>query len=281
MKNDSMPVPIPEGRRKESRTRDSGTAQNAGSNSKVSVRNLNFFYGEKQALFDNNLEIVPNKVTAIIGPSGCGKSTHIRAYNRIFELYRDQRATGEVLLDGENILSQGIELTELRRKVGMIFQEPTAFPMSIFENVAYGLRLHYKLKKSELADRVHKALDAAALWNQVKDQLGKPGTALSGGQQQRLCIARAIAVEPELLLMDEPTTAIDPLATSKIEGLVDKLKRDYTIVIVTHNMQQAARISDYTAFFYEGYIVEYGPTKRIFTNPVEKRTEGYITGRFG
>ncbi len=281
MKNDSMLVPIPEGRWEESRTRDSDTAQNAGSNSKVSVRNLNFFYGEKQALFDNNLEIVPNKVTAIIGPSGCGKSTHIRAYNRIFELYRDQRATGEVLLDGENILSQGIELTELRRKVGMIFQEPTAFPMSIFENVAYGLRLHYKLRKSELADRVHKALDAAALWNQVKDQLGRPGTALSGGQQQRLCIARAIAVEPELLLMDEPTTAIDPLATSKIEGLVDKLKRDYTIVIVTHNMQQAARISDYTAFFYEGYIVEYGPTKKIFTNPVEKRTEGYITGRFG
>lgn len=251
------------------------------SRSKISVRNLNFFYGDKQALFDNNLEIRPNKVTAIIGPSGCGKSTHIRVYNRIFELYRDQKATGEVVMDGENILAPGVEVTELRRKVGMIFQKPTAFPMSIFDNVAYGLRLHYKMKKSRIAERVRKALESAALWDQVKDQLNRPGTALSGGQQQRLCIARAIAVEPELLLMDEPTAAIDPLATTRIEELVDKLKEDYTIVIVTHNMQQAARISDYTAFFYEGYIVEYGSTNRIFTNPVEKRTEEYITGRFG
>lgn len=251
------------------------------SRSKISVRNLNFFYGDKQALFDNNLEIRPNKVTAIIGPSGCGKSTHIRVYNRIFELYRDQKATGEVVMDGENILAPGVEVTELRRKVGMIFQKPTAFPMSIFDNVAYGLRLHYKMKKSRIAERVRKALESAALWDQVKDQLNRPGTALSGGQQQRLCIARAIAVEPELLLMDEPTAAIDPLATTRIEELVDKLKEDYTIVIVTHNMQQAARISDYTAFFYEGYIVEYGPTRKIFTNPSEKRTEEYITGRFG
>jgi len=253
----------------------------ADSRSKISVRNLNFFYGDKQALFDNDLEIRPNKVTAIIGPSGCGKSTHIRVYNRIFELYRDQKATGEVVMDGENILAPGVEVTELRRKVGMIFQQPTAFPMSIFDNVAYGLRLHYKMKKSRIAERVRKALESAALWDQVKDQLNKPGTALSGGQQQRLCIARAIAVEPELLLMDEPTAAVDPVATTRIEELVDTLKQDYTIVIVTHNMQQAARISDYTAFFYEGYIVEYGPTRKIFTNPSEKRTEEYITGRFG
>lgn len=265
----------------ESRREISPAEATERSPSKISVQGLNFFYGEKQALFDNNLEIRPNKVTAIIGPSGCGKSTHIRVYNRIFELYRDQKATGKVLLDGEDILAPGVEVTELRRKVGMIFQKPTAFPMSIFDNVAYGLRLHYKMKKGQLAERVREALESAALWDQVKDQLNRPGTALSGGQQQRLCIARAIAVEPELLLMDEPTAAIDPVATTRIEELVDTLKKDYTIVIVTHNMQQAARISDYTAFFYEGYIIEYGPTRKIFTNPVEKRTEEYITGRFG
>jgi len=265
----------------ESRREISSAEATERSPSKISVQGLNFFYGEKQALFDNNLEIRPNKVTAIIGPSGCGKSTHIRVYNRIFELYRDQKATGKVLLDGADILAPGVEVTELRRKVGMIFQKPTAFPMSIFDNVAYGLRLHYKMKKGQLAERVREALESAALWDQVKDQLNRPGTALSGGQQQRLCIARAIAVEPELLLMDEPTAAIDPVATTRIEELVDTLKKDYTIVIVTHNMQQAARISDYTAFFYEGYIIEYGPTRKIFTNPVEKRTEEYITGRFG
>ena len=249
--------------------------------SKISVRNLDFMYGRNQALYNNNIDIAENCVTAIIGPSGCGKSTHIRVYNRIYELYRDHRATGEVMLDGENILSPNVDIIELRRKVGMIFQKPTPFPMSVFENVAYGVRLHYSPTNAELAERVEKALKAAALWEEVKDKLNEPGTALSGGQQQRLCIARAVAVEPEILLMDEPTSAIDPVATSKIEELVQVLKKNYTIVIVTHNMQQAARISDYTAFFYEGYIVEFGKTTDIFTNPKNKQTEDYITGRFG
>ena len=248
---------------------------------KISVRDLNFHYGDLQALKGNSIDIAKNKVTAIIGPSGCGKSTHIRVYNRIYELYRDQRATGEVLIDGENILSPSVDLIELRRKVGMIFQKPTPFPMSVFDNVAYGIRLHYKVSKFELANRVEKALQAAALWDELKDNLHKPGVAISGGQQQRLCIARAIAVEPEVLLMDEPTSAIDPVATAKIEDLVESLKTRYTIVIVTHNMQQAARISDYTAFFYEGNIVEFGPTSQIFTNPAKKETENYVTGRFG
>ena len=255
--------------------------QAAQTEAKISARNLNFFYGEKQALFDNNLEIATNRVTAIIGPSGCGKSTHIRVYNRIFEMYGDQRASGEVLLDGQNILTQGIDLLELRRKVGMIFQKPTPFPMSIFENIAFGLKLHYKLNKSETTDRVEDALRKAAIWEEVKDVLHRPGTALSGGQQQRLCIARAIVVEPEVLLMDEPCSAIDPIATSKIEELIHELKSAYTIAIVTHNMQQAARVSDYTAFFFEGKIIEFGATRQIFTNPVIKQTEEYITGRFG
>jgi phosphate transport system ATP-binding protein len=248
---------------------------------KIIARRVNFFYGEKQALFDNSLEIARNQVTAIIGPSGCGKSTHIRIYNRIYELYGDQRAEGEVWLDGNNILSPTCDLMELRRKVGMIFQKPTPFPMSIFDNVAYGLRLHYRLRRGELADRVEEALSRAALWDEVKDHLRQPGTALSGGQQQRLCIARALAVEPEILLMDEPTSAIDPIATARIEELVNTLKSTYTIVIVTHNMQQAARVSDYTAFFYQGHIVEFGPTQHIFTAPTNKQTEDYITGRFG
>ncbi len=248
---------------------------------KITARQVQFFYGEHQALFDNNLEIPRNRVTAIIGPSGCGKSTHIRVYNRIYELYGDQRATGEVLLDGENILSPDCDLMELRRKVGMIFQKPTPFPMSIFDNVAYGLKMHYRLSRGELADRVEDALSRAALWDEVKDHLRQPGTAISGGQQQRLCIARALAVEPEILLMDEPTSAIDPIATARIEELVNTLKATYTIVIVTHNMQQAARVSDYTAFFYQGHIVEFGPTQRIFTTPTNKQTEDYITGRFG
>jgi len=196
-------------------------------------------------------------------------------------LYRDQRAAGEVLLDGKNVLSPGVDIIELRRKVGMIFQKPTPFPMSVFDNIAYGLRLHYRLSRSEMTERVEKALVSAALWDEVKDKLDQPGTALSGGQQQRLCIARAIAVEPEVLLMDEPTSAIDPVATAKIEELIAALKSKYTIVIVTHNMQQAARISDYTAFFYEGVVVEFGPTSQIFTNPKSKQTEDYITGRFG
>ena len=248
---------------------------------KILTRNLNFFYGENQALRDNNLEIATNRVTAIIGPSGCGKSTHIRVYNRIFEMYGDQRATGEVLLDGQNILTPDTDLLELRRKVGMIFQKPTPFPMSIFENISFGLKLHYKLNKSETADRVEDALQKAAIWGEVKDILHRPGTALSGGQQQRLCIARAIVVEPEVLLMDEPCSAIDPIATNKIEELIHELKNTYTIAIVTHNMQQAARVSDYTAFFFEGKIIEFGTTKQIFTNPAIKQTEEYITGRFG
>jgi len=249
--------------------------------SKISVRNLNFHYGKHQALFDNNLEIAPNCVTAIIGPSGCGKSTHMRVYNRIYELYPKQQATGEVLLDGENLLSDDVDLIELRRRIGMIFQKPTPFPMSIFENVAYGLRLHYRVDKGELAARVEQALKRAALWDEVKDKMNGPGTALSGGQQQRLCIARAIALEPEVLLMDEPCSAIDPIATAKIEDLIKDLCDNYTIVLVTHNMQQAARVSDFTAFFYEGRIVEFGSTKTIFTNPSKKQTQEYITGRFG
>jgi phosphate transport system ATP-binding protein len=248
---------------------------------KVSVKKLNFFYGGHQALFENDMDIFANQVTAIIGPSGCGKSTHLRAYNRIYELYRDQRADGEILLDGENVLSPSTNLIELRKNVGMIFQKPSPFPMSIFENVAYGLRLHYKISRSELADKVEDALKRAALWNEVNGKLDKPGTELSGGQQQRLCIARAIAVEPEVLLMDEPTSAIDPVATAKIEDLIESLKKKYTIVLVTHNMQQAARVSDFTAFFYNGTIVEFGQTMQIFERPREKQTEDYITGRFG
>ena len=249
--------------------------------SKVATRQLNFFYGDHQALFDNNLDIAEHRVTAIIGPSGCGKSTHLRIYNRIYELYRDQRATGEVLLDGANIIDPHYDIMALRRKIGMIFQKPTPFPMSVFDNVAYGLKLHYSLKKAEMADRVEEALSRAALWDEVKDILYRPGTALSGGQQQRLCIARALAVEPEVLLMDEPTSAIDPIATAKIEELINNLKQSYSMVIVTHNMQQAARVSDFTAFFFQGHIIEFGETQKIFTNPSQKKTEEYITGRFG
>ncbi|HQG54180.1 MAG TPA: phosphate ABC transporter ATP-binding protein PstB [Thermoleophilia bacterium] len=246
----------------------------------ISVRGLDFFYGKEQALFDNDVDIKRNRVTAIIGPSGCGKSTHIRTYNRIYELYRDHRATGEIVFDGKNILVPGTDVLDLRRRMGMIFQKPSPFPMSVFDNVAYGLRQHYKLSRSELADRVEDALRRSALWDEVKHKLGEPGIALSGGQQQRLCIARCIATEPDVVLMDEPASAIDPVATAKIEELMESLKKNYTIVIVTHNMQQAARVSDYTAFFYEGRIVEFGPTTQIFSNPREKQTEDYITGRF-
>jgi phosphate transport system ATP-binding protein len=249
--------------------------------SRLVVKNLDFFYGKHQALFDNDIDIKKNRVTAIIGPSGCGKSTHIRVYNRIYELYRDQRATGSIMMDGENILSPNLDLMKLRKKVGMIFQKPTPFPMSIYDNVAYGLKLHYRARKSELDNRVEKALVGAALWDEVKDELSKSGLALSGGQQQRLCIARAIATEPEVILMDEPASALDPVATSKIEELIGLLRKDYTIVLVTHNMQQAARVSDYTAFFFEGRIIEFGPTRQIFTKPAKKQTEDYITGRFG
>ncbi len=248
---------------------------------KMSTRNLSFYYGKNQVLFDNNLDVAANRVTAIIGPSGCGKSTHIRVYNRIFELYREQKVTGEVLLDGENVLGDDVDVLRLRKRIGMIFQKPSPFPMSIFDNVAYGVRLQYRLSGSEMTERVMRALKRAALWDEVKDKLKSPGTALSGGQQQRLCIARSIALEPEVLLMDEPCSAIDPVGTAKIEELIESLKKRFTIVLVTHNMQQAARVSDYTAFFYQGHIVEFGRTNQIFTNPAKKQTEDYITGRFG
>lgn len=248
---------------------------------KITIRNLNFFYGNVQALFDNNIDIAEHKVTAFIGPSGCGKSTHIRTYNRMYSLYPDQRAEGEVVFDDVNILSADVNLIDLRTRIGMVFQKPTPFPMSIFDNVAYGIRLKYKPARSELKDRVEQALKDAALLDEVKDNIHAVGTALSGGQQQRLCIARAIAVEPEVILMDEPCSALDPIATYKIEELIERLKERFTIVIVTHNMQQAARVSDYTAFFYLGRCVEFGPTDMLFTNPTKKETEDYITGRFG
>lgn len=248
---------------------------------KIRTKGLNFFYGDRQALFENDLAVAANKITAVIGPSGCGKSTHLRVYNRIFELHRGQRVEGEVLLDGKNVLDPDVDLLDLRRRVGMIFQKPTPFPMSVYDNVAYPVRLHFKATRRELDDRVEEALRGAALWDEVKDKLREPGTALSGGQQQRLCIARAIAAQPEVLLMDEPTSAIDPVGTLKIEELMDRLRRTFTIVIVTHNMQQASRISDVTAFFYRGRIVEVGPTKQIFQNPKNKQTEDYVSGRFG
>ncbi len=251
------------------------------SSPKVAVRNLNFFYGDKQVLFDNNLDIAEKMVTAFIGPSGCGKSTHIRTYNRMFDLYKKQRAEGEIVIDGVNILDPKVPALQLRHKVGMIFQKPTPFPMSIFDNIAYGLRLHMNMSKSELEGRVEKALKDAALWDEVKDSLRNHGTDLSGGQQQRLCIARAVAVEPELLLMDEPCSALDPIATAKVEELIAELKSRFTIVIVTHNMQQAARVSDFTAFFYLGKLIEFGDTEQLFTAPGKQQTEEYITGRFG
>ena len=248
---------------------------------KLSVRHLDFYYGDKQALFDNTLDIAKNKVTAFIGPSGCGKSTHIRTYNRMFELYKGFRAEGEILMDGLNILDPKVPALGLRHKVGMIFQKPTPFPMSVFNNIAYGLEMHHRFSTSEIADRVEKALRDAALWSEVENKLNQPGTALSGGQQQRLCIARALAVEPEVILMDEPCSALDPIATAKIEELIDELKSKFTIVIVTHNMQQAARVSEYTAYMYMGKLVEFGRTATIFTKPVRQETEDYITGRFG
>jgi len=248
---------------------------------KLSVRDLNFFYGDKQVLFANTLDVARNRVTAFIGPSGCGKSTHIRTYNRMFDLYKGHRAEGEILLDGINILDAKIPALTLRRRVGMIFQKPTPFPMSIFDNIAYGLKLHTSLRGSAMAEKVEGALRDAALWEEVKDMLNKPGTALSGGQQQRLCIARALAVQPEVILMDEPCSALDPIATAKIEALIDELKEKFTIIIVTHNMQQAARVSDFTAFFFMGKLIEFGETNTLFTSPVEQQTEDYITGRFG
>lgn len=248
---------------------------------KMAVRNLEFYYGEKQVLFGNTLDIAKNRVTAFIGPSGCGKSTHIRTYNRMYDLYKGHRTKGEIIMDGHNILDDSTSSLELRHHVGMIFQKPTPFPMSIFDNIAYGLRLHHKMSKADLANRIEKALVDAALWNEVKDSLNQPGTSLSGGQQQRLCIARALAIEPEVILMDEPCSALDPIATTKIEELISVLKGRYTIVIVTHNMQQAARVSDFTAFFYLGKLVEFNSTDVIFSAPAKKETEDYVAGRFG
>jgi phosphate transport system ATP-binding protein len=249
--------------------------------SKIQVRDLDFYYGQSMALQHINLYVAKNMVTAIIGPSGCGKSTLLRTFNRMYELYPDQRATGEILLDGDNILAPGADVYRLRARVGMVFQKPTPFPMSIYENIAFGVRLYEKLRRSAMDERVEWALHQAALWDEVKDKLNQSGMRLSGGQQQRLCIARAIAVKPEVVLLDEPASALDPISTLKIEELIYELKQNYTLVIVTHNMQQAARVSDYTAFMYLGELVEFGDTNTIFTNPSNKQTEDYITGRYG
>ncbi len=248
---------------------------------KISIRNLNFYYGENRALNSISLPLYDRRVTAFIGPSGCGKSTLLRVLNRMYDLYPGQRAEGEVLLDGENIINPGTDLNMLRAKVGMVFQKPTPFPMSIYDNIAYGIRLYEKLPKSEMNDRVEDALKRTALWDEVKDKLNASGLGLSGGQQQRLCIARSVAVRPSVLLLDEPTSALDPISTAKIEELIYQLKTDYTIAIVTHNMQQAARASDFSAFMYLGDLIEYGTTDQLFTKPRETRTEDYITGRFG
>ncbi|WP_435594037.1 phosphate ABC transporter ATP-binding protein PstB [Proluteimonas luteida] len=248
---------------------------------KISARNLDFYYGDFHALKGINLDVPEKRVTALIGPSGCGKSTLLRIFNRIYALYPKMEARGELLLDGENVLSPKYPMNRLRSKVGMVFQKPVPFPMTIFENVAYAIRHHEKLSRGELADRVEQALTQGALWNEVKDKLGQSALGLSGGQQQRLCIARAVALRPDVLLLDEPTSALDPISTSRIEQLVEELKVDYTIVIVTHNMQQAARVSDFTAFMYLGDLIEHDTTETIFSNPSKQQTEDYITGRFG
>jgi phosphate transport system ATP-binding protein len=250
-------------------------------NSRISVRNLDFFYGDNRALKGINLDLPDRQVTGMIGPSGCGKSTLLRVLNRMYSLYPGQRATGEVLMDGRNMISPEVDLNELRAKVGMVFQKPTPFPMTIYENIAFGVRLHEKMSKSHMDDRVEWALSRAAIWGEVKDRLQTSALGLSGGQQQRLCIARTIAVRPEVILFDEPTSALDPISTLKIEELIDELKRDFTICIVTHNMQQAARCADQVAFFYLGELVEVAPAAQMFTAPREKRTQEYITGRFG
>ncbi|MGH8372278.1 MAG: phosphate ABC transporter ATP-binding protein PstB [Gammaproteobacteria bacterium] len=248
---------------------------------KLSIKDLNFHYGRFHALHDINMEIADRQVTAFIGPSGCGKSTLLRTLNRIYELYPEQRASGEVLLDGDNILERDQDLNLLRARIGMVFQKPTPFPMSVYNNIAFGVRLYDKLSRAAMDDRVEWALRKAALWDEVKDKLHQSGTRLSGGQQKRLCIARAVAVKPEVMLLDEPASALDPISTLKIEELIAELKADYTIVIVTHNMQQAARVSDYTAFMYLGNLIEFADTSTLFTNPAKKQTEDYITGRYG
>jgi phosphate transport system ATP-binding protein len=248
---------------------------------KVDVRNVDFYYGANQALKAISLPLLANKVTAFIGPSGCGKSTLLRVLNRMYDLYPNQRAEGEVILDGVNILSPKVDVNLLRSQVGMVFQKPTPFPMSIYENIAFGIRLYEKLPKSELDGRVEEALRGAAIWNEVKDKLHMSGLGLSGGQQQRLCIARTVAIQPEVILFDEPCSALDPLSTAKIEELIEELAEKFTIAIVTHNMQQAARVSQNTAFMYLGELIEFGPTNQLFTAPAKKQTQDYITGRFG
>jgi phosphate transport system ATP-binding protein len=253
----------------------------AGLTEKVTIRNLDFFYGDSRALKSISLKLYKNKVTAFIGPSGCGKSTLLRVLNRMYDLYPHQRATGDVMFDGANILSPKQDLNLLRARIGMVFQKPTPFPMSIFENIAFGIRLYERLPKSELDGRVEHSLKRAALWEEVKDKLAANGQSLSGGQQQRLCIARTVAVRPEVILFDEPCSALDPISTAKIEELIDELTDDYTIAIVTHNMQQAARVSDFTAFMYLGELIEFDSTSKMFTAPQDQRTQDYITGRFG
>jgi phosphate transport system ATP-binding protein len=248
---------------------------------KVLVRDLNFYYGDHRALKSVNVPLYDRKVVAFIGPSGCGKSTLLRILNRIYDLYPNQRAEGEVLFDGENILAPGRDLNLLRARIGMVFQKPTPFPMSIYENIAFGIRLYERISRADLDQRVESALRRAAIWEEVKDKLHANGLSLSGGQQQRLCIARTVAIKPEVILLDEPCSALDPISTAKIEELIDELKDDYTIAIVTHNMQQAARVSDFTAFMYLGEMVEFDTTSKMFTTPTDKRTQDYITGRFG
>ena len=250
-------------------------------NPKLTVTNLNFYYGKFQAIKNVSMQIAEKKVTAFIGPSGCGKSTLLRVFNRLYELYPGQRAEGEIRLDGANILAKEQDITLLRAKVGMVFQKPTPFPMSIYDNIAFGVKLYESMSRGQMDERVEWALSKAALWKEVKDKLNQSGASLSGGQQQRLCIARGIAIKPEVLLLDEPCSALDPISTSRIEELIDELKTDYTVVIVTHNMQQAARVSDFTAYMYLGDLIEFGATDTIFIKPMRKETEDYITGRFG
>jgi len=250
-------------------------------NTQISIQNLNFYYGKFHALKNINLQIPGKQVTAFIGPSGCGKSTLLRTFNRMYELYPNMRIEGEIMLDGRNVLDKKEDLNLLRARVGMVFQKPTPFPMSIYDNVAFGIKLYENLSKSEMNDRVEWALNKAAIWNEVKDKLDQNGTSLSGGQQQRLCIARGIAVKPEVLLLDEPCSALDPISTARVEELIHELKSEYTIVIVTHNMQQAARVSDYTAYMYLGELIEFGNTDTMFTKPSRRETEDYITGKFG
>jgi phosphate transport system ATP-binding protein len=250
-------------------------------NPKLKVEKLNFYYGKFQAIKNVSMAIPANKVTSFIGPSGCGKSTLLRTFNRLYELYPDQRAEGEIQLDGDNILDKKQDLTLLRAKVGMVFQKPTPFPMSIYDNISFGVRLYENLGRSAMDDRIEWALTKAALWKEVKGKLNQSGNSLSGGQQQRLCIARGIAIKPEVLLLDEPCSALDPISTAHIEELINELKLDYTVVIVTHNMQQAARVSDFTAYMYLGEMIEFGATDKLFTTPKQKATEDYITGKFG